>query len=142
MSNDDTERLVAEIDADLKARAKADPRTITEIVEASLRREFSTEETAAVERRIDEKKQRINMLERERNERNREIATEKDELSRLEAQLESFEESNDNKELEKAKEMLSRVPDEKLDATNAAVRNWAEKVNMTPSDLLEEVNND
>jgi len=83
----DEERLVAEIDSDLKQLVKADPRSIKQIVTASLEREFSTSETAAIERRIDETKQRIQTLEREINDRKRELAQEKDELARLENQL-------------------------------------------------------
>ena len=133
--SDETERLVAEIDADLKARAKADPRTIREIVESALSREFMTGATAAVERRIEEKESRINQLRQERNERNREIAEEKDELERLRRQLETHEEQKKS-ELEKAREALSETPKE---VDNPAVETWAEKLGMAPAKLLEEL---
>ena len=103
-----TERLVAEIDPDLKARAKADPRTIREIVESALSREFMTGATAAVERRIEEKQSRINQLRQERNERDRELAAEKDELERLQTQLEAHKNSV-NADLQEAFDVLEKL---------------------------------
>jgi len=131
----DEKRLVAEIDGDLKSRAKADPRPIKEIVEASLQREFSTAATAAVERRIDEKRQRIQTLEREINDRERELAAERDELERLQQQLETFDDEQ-NAKLETAREELADTPKE---ADNPAIQKWAEKCGLTPTALLEEL---
>jgi uncharacterized protein involved in exopolysaccharide biosynthesis len=133
----DTERLVAEIDADLKARAKADPRTIREIVESSLSREFMTGATAAVERRIEEKRSRINQLRQERNERDRELAAEQDELERLERQLEAHEESR-SAELQDALEKIGRLDADRRTASNEAVQAQAKKCGMTPEELLNE----
>jgi len=131
----DEERLVAEIDGDLKSRAKADPRPIKEIVESSLQREFATAATAAVERRIDEKRQRIQTLEREINDRQRELAEERDELERLQQQLESFDDER-NAKLEQAREALKDAPKE---PDNPAIETWAEKCGLTPTALLEEL---
>jgi len=133
--SDGTERVVAEIDEALKSRAKADPRTIREIVEAALGREFSTAETAAIERRIDERKQRIQTLEREINERERELAGERDKLARLESQLEQYE-SEREQQLEAARDALATTP---RDPENPAVQNWADNLGMTPTELLEEL---
>lgn len=130
-----TSRLVAEIDGTLKDRAKADPRTIKEIVEASLQREFSTAETAAVERRIDERKQRIQTLEREINERKRELAEERDELARLESQLEHHE-NGVSAQLAEARKALEGTPKE---PENPAIQKWAQDLGMTPDELLEEL---
>jgi len=132
---EELERLVAEIDKPLKERAKADPRSIKEIVESSLEREFSTAATAAVERRIDEKESRITALTREINERKRERADEKDELERLRRQLESHEERTHSR-LEEARETLEDVPRE---PDNPAIKNWADDLGMTPAELLEEL---
>jgi len=131
----DEERLVADVDGDIKARAKADPRSIKEIVNHALEREFSTTETAAVERRIDEKRQRIQTLEREINERERELAKEQDDLARLERQLESYTDHRQDR-IDKARDALEGV-DPKPD--NPAVENWAEKLGMTPGELVEEL---
>jgi len=131
----DEERLVAEISGDLKARAKADPRPIKEIVEASLQREFATAATAAVERRIDEKRQRIQTLEREINDRERELAEERDALERLQRQLEAFDDEQDA-QLQEAKEKLAQAP---RDPENEAIKKKAKKLGMTPHELLEEL---
>jgi len=131
----DEERLVAEINSDLKARAKADPRPIKEIVEASLQREFATAATAAVERRIDEKRQRIQTLEREINDRERELAEERDALERLQRQLEAFDDEQDA-QLQEAKEKLAQAP---RDPENEAIKKKAKKLGMTPHELLEEL---
>lgn len=131
----DEERLVAEINSDLKARAKADPRPIKEIVEASLQREFATAATAAVERRIDEKRQRIQTLEREINDRERELAEERDALERLQRQLEAFDDEQDA-QLQTVKEKLAQAP---RDPENEAVKAQAKKLGMTPHELIEEL---
>lgn len=133
--DDDTERLVAEIDEDLKARAKADPRTIREIVESSLQREFATGANAAVERRLEEKMARRTQVEQERNERKRELAQLDDDIERLQSQLETHEEKQ-QQELQAAREALEHVPKE---PDNPAVENWADKLGMTPTELLREL---
>jgi len=131
--NDDEERLVAMIETELKERAKADPRTIKEIVNEALEREFSTAETAAVERRIDEKQQRIQTLEREINDRKRELAQEEDDLERLTRQLTNYK-AHKNNQLEEAREALDDVARE---VDNPGIKNWAGKLGMTPNELLE-----
>jgi len=73
MGTEDRERLVAEIPEELKRLADADERTNQEIVEAALWREFGGERKAALDRRIEEIENRLGMVKRERNERNREI---------------------------------------------------------------------
>ncbi len=133
--SDDTERLVADIDEGLKARAKADPRTIREIVESALQREFMTGATAAVERRLEEKRSRKTQLEQERNERERELAEVEDDIQRLQRQLETHEEKHEQ-ELREARDALEHVPRE---ADNPAVKNWADKLGMTPNELLKEL---
>ena len=139
MSNEDKqERLVAEINAALKERAKADPRTIKEVVESALEREFATAKTAAVERRIEEKEQRIQTLKREINERERELAHEKDEKSRLETQLEEYGTAQEQK-LQEARETLKKVPKE---PDNPAIKNWAKELGMTPEALIDELEED
>lgn len=131
----DRERLVAEINEDLKARAKADPRPIRKIVSDALEREFSTAKTAAVERRIDEKEQRIQTLKREINDRQRELAAEKDELAQLESQLESYTNQKETL-LSDARDALEGIPHKE---SNPAVENWADKLGYTPAELLEKL---
>ena len=133
MSDKDVERLVAEIDKRLKDRAKADPRSIKDIVEDALKREFSTGATAAIERRIDERKQRIQTLDREINERQRERAEEKDELTRLQKQLENHTGVSEA-EIEDARKALDGTPRE---PTNPAIQKKANNLGLTPQELLD-----
>ena len=132
---EERERLVAEVDGSLKRRAKADPRPIREVVEASLQREFSTGKAAAVERRIDEQRQRIQTLEREINERERELAQEREELERYEQMLQEFQERNDGL-IEEANDALEGTP---LEPDNPAVKNWAEEIGIPPTELVHEL---
>ena len=136
--DEDTERLVADIPADLKELVKADPRTMREIVVSSLQREFQTKSTAAVERRIDEKRSRINQLETEKNERKREIAKEQDELERLQRVLEQNRTEQSETEAE-AIEALGELPPRKLTPDNEAVKNWANKTGLSRQRLIEKV---
>lgn len=131
----DRERIVAEIEDELKDRARADPRPIREVVESALKREFNTAATAAIERRIDEKRQRIQTLEREINERERELAAEQDALERLQQQLETFEDTHESK-LDEARETLSDTP---RDPENPAIQTWAKELGMPPEQLIEEL---
>jgi chromosome segregation ATPase len=132
---DDTERLVAEIQKHLKRRAKADPRSIREITESALEREFSTTETAAVERRIEEVEQRIQTLQREINERERELAEHQDKKERLERQIQDHR-TRREEQLAEARETLADAP---ADPENPAVKNWADKLGMTPEGLVREL---
>jgi len=131
---DDTERLVAEIDADLKRLAKADPRTIKQIVESALSREFQTGNTAAIERRIEEKRNRLNQVEQERNERERELAQVKDELARLETQLEKA-----TPDIDEAVESLSSLPKRQLTEDNQAVQHWVDQTGRNAEYLIDKV---
>lgn len=131
----DEERLVAEIDGELKGLVKADPRTIREIVESSLQREFQTSENAAIRRRIDEQRQRITTLEREINDREAELARAKDELERLESILERNE-SKEDAQLAEAREALEKTP---KDPTNPAIQKWADDLGKTPEELINEL---
>ena len=131
-----TERLVAEIDEDLKRRAKVDPRPIKEIVEKSLQTEFATAATAAIERRIDEKRQRIETLRSEINRRERELADVQDELERLQAQLERHDAQQD--QWDEAREKLRETP---RDTDNPAIQQWADKLGVSPQELIDELSN-
>jgi chromosome segregation ATPase len=132
---DDTERLVAEIPSELKELVDADRRTNKEIVEAALWREFGGERKGALQRRVEEKRRRISMIETEKNERQRELEEERQALDALESKLEATQTEREMM-LSEAREQLADTP---KDAENPAVKNWAEKLDMTPEALLEEL---
>lgn len=133
--SDDKKRLVVEVESELKDRAKADPRTIREVVESALKREYMTGACAGVERRIEEKQARINQLERERNERDRELAQERDELERLQSQLDAHEEAV-SAALKEAFNVVDRLDADRRHTTNPAIEKRAENVGMTPEEFL------
>jgi len=132
------ERLVADIDGELKELVKSDPRTIKKIVESSLNREFQTSENAAIQRRIDEQKQRKTDLERQINERESELAEVKDEISRLESLLERQEQTEKDK-LSEAIETLSDKPLSVLQPDSQPIQYWADELAMTPENLVDKV---
>lgn len=138
MTDDGEERLVAEIPENLKRLVDADERTNKDVVEAALWREFGGERLAPLDRRIEEKKRRLSMLESERNERERELDEEEDELQALKRKRERLEEQKvqESDQLEEAIERLSDAP---RDPENPAIKTQASKLDMTPEELLEEL---
>jgi len=132
------ERLVAEIDGELKELVKSDPRTIKEIVESSLNREFQTSENAAIQRRLDEKKQRKATLQREINERQAELAEVTDEINRLKSLLERQEEKEDSR-LSEAVDALSNKPPSVLQPDSQPVQYWADELAMAPENLIAKI---
>lgn len=137
-TDEELERLVADIPKPLKERMKNDPRTIRDITTSALKREYQTGDTAALERRIEEQHSRLNQLQQERNEREREISEAKDELERLEKTLKRAEQRSGD-QLGEAVEAVSKLDDDQLTEDNPAVRNWASKVGVTPAELISEV---
>jgi len=139
--SEERERLVAEIPSELKALVDADERTNREIVEAALVTEFGGEKKAAIERRIEQRKQRISLLESEKNERSREIEEEEEEIERLRAKKNAAVDAKQTI-VEQAVEDFSHVPDS---PTNPAIKPYAEKADMDPetfyAKLQEEMNN-
>lgn len=106
-----TERLVAELPSELKHRVDADPRDNKQVVIAALQTEFATEEEAAVQRRIEEKEERIATLKGERNEREREIEQNMEELESLQRRLDSIDANEEAKQdsIDNRLEELERV---------------------------------
>jgi chromosome segregation ATPase len=126
------------VPAELKQLVDADPRDNQEVLKAALWREMGGERMASLERRIEEKKDRINMIEREKNERERELAQERDELEALELKLDK-EESKESELMQDVKEKLENVP---LEPENPGVQAQADRVDMEPTELIKEVKED
>lgn len=99
-SDDDRERLVAEIDANLKRLVEADERSIRDIVETSLWREFGGERLSAIEHRIEEKETRLGIVESERDDRVDEIQELKTEVEALRAKKDDVSNERQQYELE------------------------------------------
>jgi len=133
--SENTEMLSSRVPQELKDLVDADPRNNQEVVRAALWREFGGERLGDLERRIKEKEQRISIIEEERQKRESEI----DDLQRERSALrEKYEEKQAEKEdsLEDAREALENVP---LAVDNPAVENWADKLDLSPEDLLDKL---
>jgi septal ring factor EnvC (AmiA/AmiB activator) len=137
MTAEPEERLVAEIPESLKALVDADKRTNKEIVQAALWREFGGQRKGALERRIEEQKRRVSIIESERNERNRELEDAKQELEALEQKREMVE-NDHQEEKERLYEKVRRVP---RDPGHTLVKQIADDLGMTPEDVLTEAYN-
>jgi chromosome segregation ATPase len=146
VTDENLERLVAEIPSELKELVDADPRTNKEIVEASLWREFGGERKAALDRRIEEKERRVSMIESEKNERERELKQERTELEALRTKREKKQSERERK-LESAitqltpESWLSSVPrGEQIPSPNSQeVQDLASDMDVTAEELHNEV---
>lgn len=122
---------------ELKQLVDADPRDNQEVLRAALWREMGGERMASLDRRIEEKKNRISMIEREKNERERELQEEQDELDALVAKRENMKEQ-ESELMQDVREKLENVP---LDPDNPGVQAQAKRVDMEPAELIEEIKN-
>jgi len=134
MTADETERLVAEISPDLKNLVDADPRNNKEVVKAALWREFGGERQGALERRVEEKRKRISIVESERNERERELDEHRNELQALETRLENMEDENTERK-EHWFEKVRMVPRQE---SHPIVQEAADELEMTAEQIIAE----
>lgn len=135
MSADDTERLIADIPSELKRLVDADSRTIKSVVQSALWSEYGGHRKGALETRIEEQQNRIAMIEAEIDDRRQELATERQKLESLQAKLDRDRTYVDDV-VEEAAEVLQP---HQLTADNAALRDRAEKVDLTPEQFLKRV---
>lgn len=107
------EQVKVYLPPELHELMNADSRPNSEIAEAALWSEFGGERKAPLERRIEEKENRINVIKNERNERNRELEEKREELESLRSKLERLE--SEQVKQERAKQSAL---DERLDSMN------------------------
>jgi Skp family chaperone for outer membrane proteins len=112
---------------DLHDLLNADSRSNSEVVEAALWREFGGKKKAALEQRSDELRQRISMVQRERNDRERELEELQNALQDVKTQL-SERQSRKEQIVQEAVDELNIHPSEGYD--HLAAENWAEKAGM------------
>jgi chromosome segregation ATPase len=146
--SEEKERLVAEIPPELKTLVDADQRTNKEVVEAALWREFGGERLGSLERRIEEKKDRVNMIEREKNERKRELKQEQEELEALQAKREAVKEA-ETEEQHRQEQLWSEAKSvlevEEIGGTKVVtteerfLHEWADKLDVTVDELKTEI---
>jgi len=86
--------------------------------------------TAAIEVQLEQKREELRAAKRDVERIEQNVA----ELEQLKAELSRTE----NAQIAEAKRELSSIEGE-LDPTNPAVQNWAEKIGMTPAELIAEI---
>jgi len=138
MTDEDLERLVAEIPEELKRLVDADRRANKEAVIAALWREYGGDKMGALDRRIEETKQRISMVERERNERERELEELREDLKALEAKRDTVESERESEE-ETLQDAIDKAKKAPRDPSNPAIQTQAKRVGMTPEEFLAEL---
>jgi chromosome segregation ATPase len=135
--SDDLVMLSGRVPEELKELVDADPRANQEVIKAALWREMGGERKASLDRRIEEKENRIQMIKREKNEREREILEEEDALEALKTKRNKME-SKQSELWEDVEEKLENVP---LKPDNPGVKAQADRVDMKPEELIEEIQN-
>lgn len=138
---EDCVMLSGRVPEELKRLVDADERDNQDVLRAALWREFGGERLAPIERRIEEKKDRIGMIERERNERNRELGEKKEELKSLRRKKEEMENAKEQQQ-EQLQDVVERLADAPRDPENPAIKHNANKLNMTPEELIDELPDD
>lgn len=133
MSNN-RQMLSARVPPELKQLVDADSRKNQDVVEAALWREFGGERKAAIERRIDEKENRISIYKREKREREREIEQEKGELEALRAKAEKIDDTQGGLR----DHWYNKVRQVPKDPDHPLVQDAAEELDMTPETVLTE----
>lgn len=137
--SEDREMLGARVPSELKQLVDADPRTNQEIVEAALWREFGGKRKGAIERRIDELRERKSVIQSEVDARQEELDELGELIESLRQDLESAEEDKREK-VRNAAETMNWLPPGEL--TQAITENWASNTGLAPSefkDLYKEV---
>jgi len=127
--------LSARVPKELKELVDSDQRTNQEVVKAALWREFGGKRVDALDRRIEEKKRRISMVESEKNERERELNEHKRELEALQEKRDTAAGQHEQ-ELDTARENLNGVP---RDPSNPAIKTQAQKLGLTPQELIKKL---
>jgi len=142
MTDGSEKMLSARVPEELHDLINADRRTNQEIVKAALWREFGGERMGALERRVEEKKRRVSMLESEKNERQRELDQEQQELEAIQTKLENVEDQKEQQRQDVADAAADLVAgDAPIDTENPAVKAKAGDIGVEPAELVEEMRN-
>jgi len=127
--------LSARVPEELKDLVDADKRDNQEIVRAALWREFGGERLGDIERRIEEKENRIKMYTEEIEDRESELNEEKRELQALK-QKRQKEKQQSKEDVQESLEALETVS---WDVENPAIQTHADELDMKPKALIAEL---
>lgn len=120
---------------ELKRMADLDERTNQQLLQDALWRELGSVNRSRVERRIEEKEQRIGNIKREKSERERELEREREQLEALKAKLDKMDEERTNQRRQ-VLESLSAIP---ADPEHPGVKERADTLDMEPEALAQEL---
>jgi septal ring factor EnvC (AmiA/AmiB activator) len=138
MSDSSRVMMSARIPEELKRLVDADERANQEVLEAALWREFGGQRKGAVERRIEEQKRKISLIESERNERKRELEEERQTLEALKEKHNAIEERQQTQQ-EDLQDAIDKAKDAPRTPDNPAIREQAKRVGMTPEEFINEL---
>ena len=138
--SDEADRVMlsGRVPEELKRLVDADDRNNQEVLEAALWREFGGQRKGAVERRIEEQKRKISLIESERNERERELEDERQTLEALKDKHDAIEEREKTNE-EQLQEAIEKCEGLPRDPSNPAIKTQAAKVGMDPEEFVDEL---
>lgn len=138
MSDEDRVMLSGRVPDELKRLVDADGRANQEVLEAALWREFGGQRKGAVERRIEEQKRKISLIESERNERDRELEEERQTLEALKDKHGAIEQREETRE-EQLQDAIEKVDGIPRDPDNPAMKTQAKRLDMTPEAFIDEL---
>lgn len=127
------EKLGVEIPRRLKRMVERDSRFNYEVVEAALWREFGGRDNAAIQRRYQFQKQRVENLKEARDGYEEELQEEQELLEEIKAEMEA-ENERLQRVLDDAEEALKP---EQLTPDNLAVQRFAQEADIPPERLIE-----
>jgi predicted transcriptional regulator len=116
----------------------ADRRSNSEAVETALWKEFGGERKSVIRVRKENKEDELKAAKQTLKDDRANVRQLKEEIEELETRLERVN-TKEEERLNEARNVLADVP---KDAENPAVKNWADKLGMTPTELLEEISDE
>jgi len=138
-SGEDDVMFSGRVPAWMKDMVDADPRANQEVLRVALRKELGGRRKSELQVKLEQVDRRIALVEEEEEELAEEKAELKQERARIESQIEKGD-TLQEKRLEEARESL--VGNVKLEPTNAAVKNWADKLGIPPVELVDKLQED
>lgn len=130
--------LSGRVPPELKRMVDADPRDNQDVIQAALWDEFGGERKAAVEKRIQNKRNQLRAAEDTLADERENVEELREEIEELKQAKENVEEKEDEREAEiqaTVQDLLeSKTP---LEPDNPAIKNKAGELDLTPEELVE-----
>lgn len=130
--------LSGRVPEELKRLVDADERNNQEVMRSALWDEFGGERETVIDQRIQNKKKQLSAAEETLNDERENVSELREELEELREMKETVEEKNEREEAELQK-VIDRLRDGPRDPENPAIKTNAERLGMTPEELLDEL---